>query len=88
MESPLLFCEEYEWQGYWWIPEDPANLVPGVLKYDGKGKIFLELIGSFSGFNYSNGNLCIRDWKIGVLFMGLLAIVKLLYLEFLSLSPM
>lgn len=67
MESPLLFCEEYEWQGYWWIPEDPANLVPGVLKYDGKGKIFLELIGSFSGFNYSNGNLFIpglENWGI------------------------
>lgn len=67
MKSPLLLCEEHEWQGYWWIPEDPANLIPGVLKYDGKGKIFLELIGSFRGFNYSNGNLYIpglENWGI------------------------
>lgn len=67
MKSPLLLCEEHEWQGYWWLPENPRNLVPGVLKYDGKGKIFLELIGSFSGFNYSDGNLYIpglENWGI------------------------
>lgn len=67
MKSPLLLCEEHEWQGYWWLPENPRNLVPGVLKYDGKGKIFLELIGSFSGFNYSDGNLYIpglENWDI------------------------
>lgn len=67
IKSPLLLCEEHEWQGYWWLPENPGNLVPGVLKYDGKGKIFLELIGSFSGFNYSDGNLYIpglENWDI------------------------
>lgn len=67
MKSPLLLCEKHEWQGYWWLPENPRNLVPGVLKYDGKGKIFLELIGSFSGFNYSDGNLYIpglENWGI------------------------
>lgn len=66
-ESPLLLCEEHDWQGYWWLPENPGNLVPGVLKYDGKGKIFLELIGSFSGFKYSDGNLYIpglENWGI------------------------
>ncbi|WP_426699258.1 HEPN domain-containing protein [Rothia mucilaginosa] len=67
MKSPLLLCEEHEWQGYWWLPENPGNLVPGVLKYDGKGKIFLELIGSFSGFSYFDGNLYIpglENWGI------------------------
>lgn len=88
MKSPLLLCEKHEWQGYWWLPENPRNLVPGVLKYDGKGKIFLELIGSFSGFNYSDGNLYIPGLENWVLFMELLGIVKLLYLGFLLLNPM
>lgn len=39
--------EEFEYKGYWWLPEKPEHTVAGVLKYIPNSKIVLELIGSF-----------------------------------------
>ena len=26
--------EEFEYQGYWWSPEEPQERLPGTLKFD------------------------------------------------------
>lgn len=39
--------ESFEYQGTWWLPENPKNKVQGTLKFDPKEGAFLDLIGSF-----------------------------------------
>ncbi|WP_168168035.1 hypothetical protein [Rothia sp. HMSC062F03] len=38
-ESPFPFAKKGEWDGYWWLPENPDNKVAGTLIYDGKGGV-------------------------------------------------
>lgn len=45
--DPLNLHEAGEWAGLWWLRDEPDEQVPGVLQYDGKGKISLSLIGAF-----------------------------------------
>ena len=45
--DPLNLNEAAEWQGLWWLRDEPDEQVPGVLRYDGKGGLLLSLIGAF-----------------------------------------
>lgn len=49
VDDPLNLDEIGEWAGLWWLPDDPDDQVPGVLRYDAEGGIFLALIGAFAG---------------------------------------
>lgn len=39
--------KEFEETGYWWLPSNPSNRISGTLKCSDKGKLTLELMGSF-----------------------------------------
>jgi hypothetical protein len=39
--------EQFEFRGMWWLPEDPAFQVPGILTFDPDDGATLELLGSF-----------------------------------------
>jgi ApeA-like protein len=39
--------EEFEYQRYWWLPDEPEERVPGTLKFDPEGGASLNLLGSF-----------------------------------------
>lgn len=43
--------EAFEFKGYWWRPDDPDNMVAGVLTYKPGESIILELIGAFDRGN-------------------------------------
>lgn len=45
--DPLNLDEAGEWAGLWWLPDDPDERVPGVLRYDAEGGLWLSLIGAF-----------------------------------------
>jgi len=45
--SKLTMLEEFEVQGYWWLPEDRENELSGNL-YSEEGDFYLEILGSFS----------------------------------------
>lgn len=45
--DPLNLGEAGEWAGLWWLPDDPDEKVPGVLRYDVEGGLSLSLIGAF-----------------------------------------
>ena len=38
-----------EYQGYWWLPDEPEEEVPGTLKFDPDEGASLNLLGSFKG---------------------------------------
>jgi hypothetical protein len=46
-DDPLNLDEPGEWAGLWWLPEEPENQIPGVLRYLPDGKLELSLIGAF-----------------------------------------
>jgi hypothetical protein len=35
-----------EYQGYWWLPDEPEEEVPGTLKFDPNEGASLNLLGS------------------------------------------
>jgi len=39
--------EEFEYNGIWWLPENPKNQISGTLKFNQRENTILELIGSF-----------------------------------------
>lgn len=39
--------EEYKRQGYFWLPDNPDNKIPGTLTIEDGGKIELEVVGHF-----------------------------------------
>ena len=45
-DDPLNLDEPAEWAGLWWLPEEPENKIPGVLRYLPEGRIELSLIGA------------------------------------------
>jgi hypothetical protein len=45
--DPLNLDESGEWAGLWWLPDEPDDRVPGVLRYDPEGGAVLSLIGTF-----------------------------------------
>lgn len=45
--DPLNLDESAEWVGLWWLPDDPAERVPGVLRYEPGDGLKLSLIGAF-----------------------------------------
>lgn len=47
VNDPLDLAVAAEWSGLWWLPNDPAHQVPGVLRYDPDGGLRLSLIGAF-----------------------------------------
>jgi hypothetical protein len=40
--------EDFEYKGFWWLPTDPENKVPGTLIYKSGDRMMLELLGSLS----------------------------------------
>lgn len=52
--DPLNLDEAAEWAGLWWLPDDPENQLPGVMRYDGEGNPSLSLIGAFEDRITSN----------------------------------
>src|SRR3546814_18744592 len=46
-DDPLNLDEPGEWAGHWWLPENPDDKIPGVLRYLPDGPIELTLIGAF-----------------------------------------
>ncbi len=38
--------EKFEYQGYWWLPDEPEKKVPGTLKFDPDEGASLNLLGS------------------------------------------
>ena len=46
-DDPLNLDDPGEWAGLWWLPEEPENKVPGILRYLPNGRIELSLIGAF-----------------------------------------
>lgn len=45
--DPLDLDEPGEWWGLWWLPEDPDQQVPGILRYSPDDGPLLSLIGAF-----------------------------------------
>lgn len=43
----MKLSEAFEYKGYWWLPSSPDNEVAGLLKYEPKEQIKLELFGKF-----------------------------------------
>lgn len=54
--DPLSLDEAGEWAGLWWLPDEPAEKVPGVLRYDAKGGLSLSLIGTFEDRMVTTGS--------------------------------
>lgn len=53
-DDPLNLDEAGEWAGLWWLPDDPDEQVPGVLRYDPESGLSLSLIGAFEDRITSN----------------------------------
>lgn len=47
MSDPMNLDEPGEWSGLWWLPDDPDEQVPGVLRYSPDHGPVLSLIGAF-----------------------------------------
>ncbi|MGW9433928.1 ApeA N-terminal domain 1-containing protein, partial [Streptomyces decoyicus] len=45
--NPLNLDEVGEWSGVWWLPDDPDQPIPGVLRYSPEDGLVLSLIGAF-----------------------------------------
>lgn len=45
--NPLNLDEVGEWSGIWWLPDDPDQPIPGVLRYSPDDGLVLSLIGAF-----------------------------------------
>ena len=45
--DPLNLDAAGEWSGLWWLPDDPNQQVPGVLRYSPEDGLALSLIGTF-----------------------------------------
>ena len=45
--DPLNLDEHAEWAGNWWLPDDPDQQIPGVLRYEPEDGLVLSLIGAF-----------------------------------------
>lgn len=43
----MIFMEEFEYNGYWWLPENPKKKISGTLRFNLREDANLELIGSF-----------------------------------------
>ncbi|MEV6370181.1 HEPN domain-containing protein [Micromonospora musae] len=52
--EPLNLDESAEWAGLWWLPDDPAERIPGVLRYEPEDGMVLSLIGAFEDRIVSN----------------------------------
>lgn len=52
--DPLNLDGAAEWAGLWWLPDNPDEQVPGVLRYDADGGLSLSLIGAFEDRIMSN----------------------------------
>lgn len=52
-----------EWTGHWWLPEDPENPAPGVLRYEPDEGLQLSLIGGFEDrvFRPIEGGVAVTD---------------------------
>ncbi|QEU93320.1 HEPN domain-containing protein [Streptomyces kanamyceticus] len=46
-KSLLNLDEASEWSGIWWLPDDPDQPLPGVLRYSPDDGLVLSLIGAF-----------------------------------------
>lgn len=43
----VIFMEEFEYNGIWWLPENPKEEISGTLRFNLREDANLELIGSF-----------------------------------------
>jgi hypothetical protein len=46
-----------EYQGYWWLPDEPEEKVSGTLKFTPDDGAILDLVGSFGGIKGSVGTM-------------------------------
>lgn len=53
----MIFMNEFEYNGIWWLPENPINKISGTLKFHPIEGANLELIGSFKGLKDLNAFL-------------------------------
>ena len=53
-DDPLNLDEGAEWPGVWWLPDTPAEQIPGILRREPEGGLALTLIGSFEDRIMSN----------------------------------
>jgi hypothetical protein len=49
MSDEHSLLDEFKLRGYWWLPGDPGNKIPGILHYNPEDSIRLELMGAFQG---------------------------------------
>ncbi|MGA5640693.1 HEPN domain-containing protein [Streptomyces cinereoruber] len=47
MNDPLNLDESGEWSGIWWLPDEPDQPLPGILRYSPDDGLVLSLIGAF-----------------------------------------
>lgn len=50
MSHEYSLLDEFKLRGYWWLPGEPGNRIPGILDYNPEESIRLELMGAFQGF--------------------------------------
>jgi hypothetical protein len=49
MSDKYSLLDEFKLRGYWWLPGEPGNRIPGILHYNPEDSIRLELMGAFQG---------------------------------------
>jgi hypothetical protein len=49
MSDEYSLLDQFELRGYWWLPGEPGNRIPGILHYNPEESIRLELMGAFQG---------------------------------------
>ncbi|MGA2606049.1 MAG: HEPN domain-containing protein [Terriglobia bacterium] len=49
MSDEHSLLDEFKLRGYWWLPGEPGNRLPGILHYNPEESIRLELMGAFQG---------------------------------------
>lgn len=54
VNDPLNLDASGEWSGLWWLPDDPDQQVPGILRYSPDDGLSLSLIGAFEDRIMSN----------------------------------
>jgi hypothetical protein len=47
MSHEYSLLDEFKLRGYWWLPGEPGNRIPGTLHYNPEESIRLELMGLF-----------------------------------------
>jgi len=49
--------EQGKFEGYWWLPDNPEDIIPGVAIFDGKYYVIIKLYGEFSNTQYNKDDI-------------------------------